>query len=79
MMIDRPSDESLGYFLSPGGLSTPNKTVCGTAVLLHRPAVNGSLNGESRGQKTASLPVNYQWSHHYADGLRLTEHRKQGL
>jgi hypothetical protein len=33
MIIDRPSDESLGYFLSPGGLSTPNKTVCGTAVL----------------------------------------------
>jgi hypothetical protein len=33
-------------------------------ALLHRPTLIGSHNGEFRGQKTAILPVNYQWSHH---------------
>jgi hypothetical protein len=27
--------------------------------------MTGSRNGEFRGQTTAILPVNYQWSHHY--------------
>ena len=33
--------------------------------LLHRPAVNDSLNGERRGQITVTLHASYKWSHHY--------------
>jgi hypothetical protein len=38
-------------------------------VLLHRPTLICSHNGEFRCPKAASLPVNHQWSHHYASNV----------
>jgi hypothetical protein len=36
--------------------------------LLPHPTVNGSLNGERRGQITRTLPASYKWSHHSLAG-----------